>query len=66
MEFGSYRQPFELGKELEHEEEDKCHESYQMTKMSWRKLMEENSNLGCLMMLIKGCHKEGEYIFTIF
>ena len=28
IEFGSYRKPFELGKELEHEEEDKCHESY--------------------------------------
>ena len=28
VEFGSYRQPFELGKELEHEEEDKCHDSY--------------------------------------
>ena len=26
--FGSYRKPFELGKELEHEEEGKCHESY--------------------------------------
>ena len=26
--FGSYRQPFELGKELEHEEKDKCRESY--------------------------------------
>ena len=28
VEFGSYRQQFELGKELEHEEEGKCHESY--------------------------------------
>ena len=28
VEFGIYRQSFELGKELEHEEEDKCHMSY--------------------------------------
>ena len=28
VEFGSYRQPFDLGKELEHEEEEKCHDSY--------------------------------------
>ena len=28
VEFGIYMQPFELGKELEHEEEYKCHESY--------------------------------------
>ena len=28
VEFGIYMQPLELGKELEHEEEDKCHESY--------------------------------------
>ena len=27
VKFGSYSHPFELGKELEHEEEDKCHES---------------------------------------
>ena len=28
VEFGIYRKPFELGKELEHEEEAKCHEGY--------------------------------------
>ena len=28
VEFGILRQPFELGKELEHKEEDKCHRRY--------------------------------------
>ena len=38
--FGSQRKPFELGKELENEEEDKCNMSYYTTKMSWRNPME--------------------------
>ena len=28
VEFGSWRHPFELVKELENEEEEKCHERY--------------------------------------
>ena len=28
VKFGIYRMPFKLGKELEQEEEDKCHMSY--------------------------------------
>ena len=51
-------QPFKLGKELEHEEEGKCHESYKTTKMTWRKIMDGNSTLGLLMKLIKGFNEE--------